>query len=157
MRTTLLCLVFLSAAAIAPSAGAAGDPNFPPPMASAPADPDYENGRKAVETKDWKAAVGYFGRSVSRDPKNANAQNYLGYSYRKSGNLDMAFKHYEEALRLDPGHRGAHEYLGEAYLIVNNLPKAEEHLKALDRICFFSCEEYRDLKQAVEEYKRVKK
>lgn len=157
MRAKSFCFALLTGIASALPAHAAGDPNFPPPMAGAPADPDYENGTKAVESKDWKAAVGYFGRSVSRDPKNANAQNYLGYSYRKSGNLDMAFKHYEEALRLDPSHRGAHEYVGEAFLMVNNLAKAEEHLKALDRICFFSCEEYRDLKQAVEEYKRAKK
>jgi hypothetical protein len=36
---------------------------------------------------------------------------------------------------------------------VNNLPKAEEHLARLDKLCFFSCEEYRDLKKAVEQYK----
>jgi len=42
---------------------------------------------------------------ASRDPNNADAQNYLGYAWRKSGNLDLAFKHYNEALRLDPKHR----------------------------------------------------
>lgn len=157
MRATSICFAFLTAVAAGVPAPAAADPSFIQPMASAPADPDFENGRKAVEIKDWKGAIDYFSRSIGRDPKNANAQNYLGYSYRKSGNLDMAFKHYEEALRLDPSHRGAHEYLGEAYLTVNNLPKAEEHLYALDKICFFSCEEYRDLKAAVQEYKRTKK
>ena len=83
----------------------------------------------------WQAALDAFNKVVAKDPGNANAQNYLGYTYRKSGQLDLAFKHYEEALRLNPKHRGAHEYMGEAYLMVNNLAKAEEQLKELDRIC----------------------
>ncbi len=37
--------------------------------------------------------------------------------------------------------------------MTGNLPKAEERLAALDRACTFSCEEYRDLKRAVERYK----
>ena len=95
-----------------------------------------------------------FGRVAAREPSNADVQNYLGYAWRKSGNLELAFKHYDEALRLDPGHKGAHEYIGEAYLMVNNLQKAEEHLARLDKLCFFSCEEYRDLKKAIEEYRQ---
>ena len=122
--------------------------------AAAARDPDYENGKKAIESKNWKLAIEQFGRAVARDPKNADIHNYLGYAYRKSGNLDAAFRSYSEALRLDPKHRGAHEYVGEAYLMVNNLAKAEEHLAALDKICFLPCEEYRDLKQEIEEYKK---
>jgi Flp pilus assembly protein TadD len=119
-----------------------------------PMDPDYEKGRKAVEAKNWTLALESLNRAVAREPKNADIHNYLGYSYRKSGNLDAAFKSYAEALRLDPKHKGAHEYVGEAYLMVNNVAKAEEHLAALDKICFFSCEEYRDLKKEIEEYKK---
>jgi Flp pilus assembly protein TadD len=122
--------------------------------AAAPRDPDYENGKKAIESKNWKLALDQFGRAAARDPNNADIHNYLGYAYRKSGNLDAAFKSYAAALRLDPNHRGAHEYVGEAYLMVNNLAKAEEHLAALDKICFFSCEEYRDLKKDIEEYNK---
>lgn len=154
MRITALCLAFAAAMAMTMPAFAAGDPLGPP--GAMPADPDYENGKKAIEAKDWKVAMEHFNRLAARDPKNANAQNYLGYAHRKSGNLPMAFKHYEQALKLDPGHRGAHEYIGEAYLMSGNLAKAEEHLKILDGLCFFSCEEFRDLKKAVEEYKRAK-
>jgi Flp pilus assembly protein TadD len=108
---------------------------------------------KATAAGNWKTATDSFSRVASREPDNADVQNHLGYAWRKSGNLDLAFKHYNDALRLDPKHKGAHEYIGEAYLIVNNLPKAEEHLARLDKLCFFSCEEYRDLKKAVEQYK----
>lgn len=151
MRILLLITALLLAVPMLRTAMADGMDSQP---ASAPRDPDYENGKKAIESKNWKLALDQFGRAVARDPGNADIHNYLGYAYRKSGDLDAAFKSYGEALRLEPKHKGAHEYVGEAYLTVNNLAKAEEHLAALDRICFFSCEEYRDLKKEIEEYKR---
>ena len=145
-------LALLAGLALSPFLLAAG--TDPPAPSERPADPDYEGGKKAIEAQNWRAALDSFSRVASREPNNAGAQNYLGYAWRKSGNLDLAFKHYNEALRLDPGHKGAHEYIGEAYLMANNLPKAEEHLARLDKLCFFSCEEYRDLKKAIEEYRR---
>ena len=153
----LLISVFalLAGLALAPTLRAARMDSGPAANAR-PLDPDYESGKKAVEAGNWKTAVDSFERVASRDPSNADAQNYIGYAWRKSGNLDLAFKHYNEALRLDPKHRGAHEYIGEAYLIVNNLPKAEEHLARLDKLCFFPCEEYTELKKAVAEYKTAK-
>ena len=150
-----LSLVFVACIASAPVAHAAGTDS--PAVAQRPADPDYESGKKAVQAGNWKLALEHFDRAAARDPSSADVQNYLGYAWRKSGNLDLAFKHYESALRLDPRHRGAHEYIGEAYLMTNNLKKAEEHLAQLDKLCFFSCEEYRDLKKAIEDYKHTKK
>jgi Flp pilus assembly protein TadD len=153
-RTLLSLVVLLTALTLsgqpAIAAGGGGSDSVP----AAPEDPDYAAGKQAVEAMNWQAALDAFNKVVAKDPGNANAQNYLGYTYRKSGKLDLAFKHYEEALRLDPTHRGAHEYIGETYLLTNNLTKAEEHLKALDRICFFACEEYDDLKKAVAAYKQ---
>ncbi len=146
-------LVLLAGLAFSPFLLAAGMDTAPGPNAP-PVDPDYESGKKAIEAQNWKTALDSFGRVASREPSNADVQNYLGYAWRKSGNLELAFKHYNEALRLDPKHKGAHEYIGEAYLMVNDLPKAEEHLALLDKLCFFSCEEYRDLKKSIEEYKQ---
>lgn len=37
--------------------------------------------------------------------------------------------------------------------MVNNLAKAEEHRAALDRICFFPCHEYTELKEKIAAYK----
>jgi hypothetical protein len=59
--------------------------------------------------------------------------------------------------RSSPRHRGAHEYIGEAYLIVNNLAKAEEHLAARRQICLIPCEEFEELKDKIEAYKRTGK
>lgn len=153
-RTLLLLVVLLAAMTLSGSpaiaAGGGGGDSVP----AVPEDPNYVAGKQAVEAMNWRAALDAFNKVAAKDPGNANAQNYLGYTYRKSGKLDLAFKHYEEALRLNPKHRGAHEYMGEAYLMVNNLAKAEEHLKVLDRLCLFGCEEYDDLKKAVAEYRQ---
>ena len=116
-------------------------------------DPAIKQANRAIKDKDWNKAIEVLNAAVFRDTNNAEAYNLLGYSERMNGNLDAAFKHYERALVLDPDHRGAHEYIGEAYLMAGNLPKAEEHLNKLDKICFFSCEEYTDLKAAVANYK----
>jgi Flp pilus assembly protein TadD len=151
MKTTLLIAALLFGLPLPIAALAAGTDSQP---AAAPQDPDYDNGKRAIEAKNWKLALEQFGRAASRDPGNADIHNYLGYAHRKSGNLEAAFRSYGEALRLEPGHKGAHEYIGEAYLMANNPAKAEEHLAALDKICFFSCEEYRDLKKEIEEFKR---
>ena len=122
--------------------------------AGAQLDPDYAAGKMSIAAKDWNAAIKALSSAALRDTRNADIQNYLGYAYRHTGQLDLAFRHYQRALQLDPRHRGAHEYVGEAYLIANNLAKAEEHLAALQRICLIPCEQYEDLRKAVAEYRR---
>jgi len=117
------------------------------------ADPDYAAGKKAIEAKEWNAAIKSLSSAALRDTRNADIQNYLGYAYRHTGQLDLAFRHYDRALQLNPRHRGAHEYAGEAQLLAGNLQKAEEHLAALRRICVIPCEEYADLEKAVAEYR----
>jgi len=154
LKLRIFTLALLAGLAFSPMLQAADTPSGP---ARSPEDPDLMNGRKAVDAQDWKAAIDSFNRVAARDPRNADAQNLLGYSWRKSGNLDQAFKYYNEALRLDPEHKGAHEYIGEAYLMVNNLPKAEEHLARLNKLCFLPCSEYSDLKKAVDKYKSAAK
>jgi len=117
-------------------------------------DPVLEQATKTIAAKDWPQAQALLKDAVDRNPGNADYHNLYAYSIRKGANPDMSlvFKHYNEALRLDPRHRGAHEYLGEAYLMVGNLPKAKEHLSALDKLCFFPCSEFSELKKAVSEY-----
>jgi Flp pilus assembly protein TadD len=123
------------------------------PVRSA-ANPDYAAGKAAVDSKNWKIAIDSLSKAAARDASNADVQTLLAYSYRHEGQFKEAFDHYNEALRLDPRHRGAHEYIGEAYLLTNDLSRAEEHLAALNKLCVFSCEEYTELKQSIEAYKR---
>jgi tetratricopeptide (TPR) repeat protein len=117
-------------------------------------DPVLEQASKTIAAKDWPQAQALLQDAIARKPSNADYHSLYAYSIRKGANPDMnlVFKHYNEALRLDPRHRGAHEYLGEAYLMVGNLPKAKEHLSSLDKLCFFPCSEFADLKKAISEY-----
>jgi hypothetical protein len=118
------------------------------------ADPVLEQVTSATASKDWPRAQAILRDAIASNPGNADYHNLYAYSIRKGATPDMSlvFKHYNEALRLDPRHRGAHEYIGEAYLLVGNVPKAKEHLSALDKLCFFPCQEFSDLRRAVSDY-----
>jgi Flp pilus assembly protein TadD len=119
---------------------------------------DWLAGKQAVEAQDWNKAVEHLGKAAAAEPDNADIRNWLGFAQRKSGNLDAAFAAYQAALKLNPQHRHAHEYIGEAYLLANDLSKAEKHLAELQRLCTpIPCEEYKDLKRAVDEYKKQQK
>lgn len=112
-------------------------------------DPDYASGRQALEAKDWRAAIGFLNSAALRDTRNADIQNFLGYAYRNSGDLALAFTHYHRALQLNARHRGAHEYLGETYLMSGNVAKAEEHLALLGGICLIPCAEHGMLRDKI--------
>jgi len=158
MKTLLLPLVFTGLLAGSGALLAAGDPGG---AAATPErkDPVMEKVAAATSRKDWAGAAGVLKEALSADPGNANYHNLYAYSLRKGANPDMnlVFKHYNEALRLDPKNKGAHEYIGEAYLMVGNVAKAKEHLGQLDKLCFFSCAEYADLKKSISEYEKTGK
>lgn len=145
MRTLMLALAMACGPVLA-----AGDPP------AETRDPVIEKATAATKRQDWAGAADVLKSGLATDPNNANYHNLYAYSLRKGANPDMnlVFKHYNEALRIDPKHRGAHEYIGEAYLMVGNLPKAKEHLSALDKLCFFPCVEYTDLKKSIAEYEK---
>jgi len=126
------------------------------PSPAEPKDPLIERYQEAAAKQDWPAAATVLREAVAKDPGNARYHNLYAYSVRRGASPDMSlvFKHYNEALRIDPEHRGAHEYIGEAYLMVGNLDKAKEHLKVLDRLCFFPCDEYTQLKQAIAQHEK---
>jgi len=151
-RASIAAVLVVGTVLLTPFAARAVDTEENPVAAAL--DPDYAAGKKAIEAKQWNEAIAALSSAALRDTRNADIQNYLGYAYRNAGQLEAAFRHYERALALSPRHRGAHEYVGEAYLIVNNLAKAEEHLAALGRICLIPCEEFDELKEKIEAYKR---
>ncbi len=125
-------------------------------LSARPADPNFTEGKKAIDRKDWAAAIPLFQQVVAKDSQNADAYNWLGYAWRNQGNYEEAFANYNKALLIDPKHRGAHEYIGEAYLKTGNLAKAEEFLKRLDSLCTFGCAEYTELKNKIAAHKAGK-
>ena len=117
---------------------------------------DFAAGKEAIAERNWQAAVDAFSRAEKSDPRNADIQNYLGYSYRNLGKMELSFKHYNEALRLDPNHRGAHNYIGIAWLKSGKPERAEEHLARLEQICGKGCSEYADLSKAIAAHRENK-
>ena len=145
---------FIIASSVAALSVQAAGGDEPRQRDSAPADPIIEKVIAANQRKDWAGAQATLRDALFRDPRNADYHNLYAYAIRKGDkpNLDLVFKHYNEALRINPKHRGAHEYIGEAYLMVGNVAKAKEHLSALDSICFFGCDEHGLLKKAIAEF-----
>ncbi len=148
----LLATAFLGVAISAGAAHAMGSSSSDDTAATV--DPDYTAAQTAVQDEDFGGAVDLLTKVVKRTPTDADAQNLLGFSYRKLGDLDTAIVHYTTALEIDPKHKNAHEYIGEAYLQLGDLESAEMHLEALDEICTFGCDAYRELKRAIKRYKK---
>ena len=140
-------------------AGAAGGGDDSPSWSAKSEDPAVKTAKGALSAGDYASAQLSLKVALATDPGNADLHNLYAYALRKGASPDMAmvFKHYQEALRLDPKHRGAQEYIGEAYLMVNNPTKAKEHLAALDKLCFFGCSEYDELKKAIAAYEAKSK
>jgi hypothetical protein len=151
---------FIFAVLIGPGAAwAAGGDDADTDAKSGASDPVIVAYERATARKDWTQAAAVARAALVRAPGSAEYHNRYAFALRKGPHpdMDLVFIHYREALRLAPEHRGAHEYIGEAYLMVGDLPKAKQHLAALDRICFWGCEEYEDLKQAVAAYEEKKR
>ena len=149
LRPVILALCLLPGAVLAAADSSSSAP-------ATPRDPVLERVSIATEKKDWPTAQAALRDALARDPRNPEYHNLYAYSLRKgaSPDMDLVFKHYNQALALDPKHRGAHEYIGEAYLMVGNLPKAKEHLGVLDKLCFFGCSEFTELKNAIAEHEK---
>ncbi len=116
-------------------------------------DPKVKQAQEFIAKKEFDKAVPILKEVVAANPKNADAFNYLGYSYRKLGNMDDSLKNYQMALSIDPNHKGANEYLGELYLQKGDLPKAEERLQVLDKACPSDCIERKTLKEQIDNFK----
>ena len=145
----LLACAALAATFLHHPAIAADNESTPPALKLAAA-------RSQIEAQNWSRAITELKRV--NDPGNADWNNLMGYSLRKSKTPDYASaeRFYDTALRIDPNHRGALEYSGELYLILDDLPKAEERRERLTRLCVPPCEELEDLSKAIDKYKADK-
>jgi cytochrome c-type biogenesis protein CcmH/NrfG len=143
-------LIMFMLAILVSGASFAADTTPPSP---AVVDTEMKAAREQIAKKDWTAAVKTLEPYTKANPKSADGFNLLGFSYRNLKRYDESLVAYKEALRLDPKHKGAHEYIGLAYIQMRQPAKAGEHLAVLDKLCTFTCEEYRELKKALEAYK----
>lgn len=101
-----------------------------------------------IRKESYDDAIDILNDVVDTNPREADAYNLLGFSYRKSKDYDRAERNYKRALRLNPDHKGALEYSGELYLETDRKELAEQQLAKLEMLCPSGCEELTDLKRA---------
>ncbi len=150
MKQPLLRILSAAVLALAvPHAALAAD--TPAPAAAAP--DKLSEARALIKARKWSEAVAELQRV--NDPASADWNNLMGFSIRRgsSPDLDASERYYNEALRINPSHRGALEYSGQLYLMKGDLSSAEKRLAVLDKACTFGCDEYTDLKKAIERFK----
>jgi Flp pilus assembly protein TadD len=121
-------------------------PNRNPPLE----DRALREGREAVKGSQWERAVALLQPYLRANPQDADGHNLLGFSLRKLGRHAESEVAYDRALAIDPAHLGAHEYRGELMLILGRREQAHVHLQALERLCGVQCEEYQELRRAID-------
>ena len=82
--------------------------------------------------------------------KQADKFNLLGFTARKSGDLDTASEYYNRALEINPKHVNALEYQGELFLQLGKLADAQKNLTKIQKICWLPCNAEKQLEKAIE-------
>lgn len=143
----LLLYASLIVAALSPGPARAVDvPNRNPPVE----DRAMRESREAIRYSQWERAVALLQPYLRAHPQDADGHNLLGFSLRKLGRRAESEVAYDRALAIDPDHLGAHEYRGELMLLLGRREEALSHLRALERLCGPKCEEFQELKRAVD-------
>ena len=100
----------------------------------------YEAGRDLAMAGRYGEAITVL--SLAADKTDPRILNYLGYSHRKSGRVQVGLGYYQEALRIDPDYTLVREYLGEAHLQLGDVAAAQEQLSEIEKRCGKGCREY---------------
>ena len=102
-----------------------------------------------VNRGEYSGALVDLEKIVKDEPRNADAHNYIGFCYRKSGQLKDAQAAYNRVFAINSEHRGALEYQGELFLKLGDLESAKINLKKLIKICGKECKESSELERAI--------
>jgi tetratricopeptide (TPR) repeat protein len=95
---------------------------------------DIEDGKAKNAEKKFKRALERCEKAVAFDERYHEAWNLLGYTARKTGDYNKAFKAYERCLSIKPDYAPAREYLGEAWLEKGDAKKARDQMVWLERL-----------------------
>ena len=111
---------------------------------------DLEDGKAKNAEKKFRRALERCEKAVSLDERYHEAWNLLGYTARKTGDYDKAFKAYDRCLAIKPDYAPAREYLGEAWLDKGDAKKARDQMVWLERLG--AAEELKTLKTRYDAY-----
>ena len=101
---------------------------------------DLVKASELAHAQRYEEAIALLKILVGDEPDDADALSLLGYSLRKSGDLDRAEGFYLKALSVVPEHLGANQYLGELYVERGNLEGAQARLDVLNSVCRDTCD-----------------
>ena len=157
-KNLLLIVIFYSALIIssygAASSGSSGSSNYDRGVSLVKKGKKLEKKGKIEKAKQrFNKALEHLIKANNKNPDQPDILNYLGFAYRKTGDLMMAEVYYLQGLEIDPNHIGINEYLGELYIKTNRIDLAKQRLEILKNC---SCEEYDELKEIIEGKKQSK-
>ncbi len=112
----------------------------------------YTAAMTKINAGDYASAIPLLQQSLASNPKNPDALNELGFSYRKLGHLSDSLDAYRKALAIEPNHIDANEYLGELYLQMKRPDLAKQQLTLLDKLCPSGCEQRTELQEKISGY-----
>lgn len=110
----------------------------------------YEAGRDLAYAGRYDEAIEVL--TMAKDKTDPRILNFLGYSHRKSGRVEVGLGYYQEALRNDPNYTLVREYLGEAHLQLGDVASAREQLGEIEKRCGTGCKEYAELSRQIEAF-----
>jgi tetratricopeptide (TPR) repeat protein len=107
----------------------------------------YEQGRALAKEGNYDWALDVL--AAIHNQNDPHVLNYIGYSNRKAGRLEIGITFYRKALAIDPDFVLAREYLGEGYVAAGRADLAKVELAEIAKRCGTTCEEYKDLSEAI--------
>ncbi len=107
----------------------------------------YDQGRQLAKDGKYEDALKVLAKIKNQD--DPRVLNYLGYSNRKAGRLEVGIAYYQKALAIDPNFVLAREYLGEGYVAAGKIDLAKIELAEIEKRCGMTCEEYKDLAEVI--------
>jgi tetratricopeptide (TPR) repeat protein len=113
----------------------------------------YEAGRDLAMAGRYGEAIEVLG--LAADKTDPRILNYLGYSHRKSGRIQVGLGYYQEALRINPDYTLVREYLGEAYIQLGDVASAKNQLSEIEKRCGTGCKEYTVLSEQLANFHKI--
>ena len=107
----------------------------------------YQQGRALAKAGQYEKALVVL--ATIKNQNDPRVLNYIGYSNRKAGRIEIGITYYRKALAIDPNFVLAREYLGEGYVAAGRIDLAQIELSEIKARAGVNSEEYKDLSKAI--------
>lgn len=115
----------------------------------------YEAGRDLAYAGRYDQAIDVL--TLASDRNDKRILNFLGFSHRKAGRLDVGIGYYLQAIEEDPNYTLVREYYGEALLVKGDVDAARAELATIETICGTqTCEAYEGLAEAIAAFENAR-